>query len=206
MPDTETLPATDAATAYEIRYGWSGLSIRMLILSVLFLFAPLLFSGDDKLLIDGFVTLPVWLLDVLSLSMGVIGTWHVLSLALRRPVQLRVDAAGVTFGSLPFRRAVAPVTVPWAEITAVDLWVQQNRKAKIRYVGLHRTPGALPLPAALRRNESMSAGNADLAAKGEALLGCSRPVTPARFDLLRFQAAVSAYAPQVPVYEDPRFR
>ena len=205
MPDIETPLATNTATVYEIRFGWSGRAVYLLALSVLFLFAPLLFSGDDKLLIDGFVTIPVWLFDVLSLSMGVIGTWHVLSLALRRPVQLRVDAAGVTFGSLPFRRAVAPVTVPWTEITAVDLWVQQNRKAKIRYVGLHRTPGARPLPAAIRRNESLTAGNADLAAKGEALLGCSRPVTLARFDLDRFRAAVGAHAPQVPVYQDPRF-
>ena len=205
MPDIETPLATDTDTVYELRFGWSGRAVYLLAMSVLFLLAPLYTSGYDSVLIDGLVTVPMWVIDVVSVLMGAVGTWHILSSALRRPVQLRVDAAGVTFGSLPFRRAVAPVTVPWTEITAVDLWVQQNRNAKIRYVGLHRTPGARPLPAAIRRNESLTAGNADLAAKGEALLGCSRPVTLARFDLDRFRAAVGAHAPQVPVYQDPRF-
>jgi hypothetical protein len=199
------VPDTLTSTVYEVRYGWTGKNIALLTGSLVFLVAPLLLSQYDTAVIDG-IPVPMVVIEVLSGLLGLVGTWAVLSLLLRRTLALRVDAAGVTFGPLPFRRATGPVLVPWAEITAVELWVQQAaRNTRMRYVGLHRTPGAQPLPGAGRRGGALEAANAAVVNRSAALVGSSRPVNLWQLDLPAFHAAVSAHAPELQLFVDPRF-
>ncbi|MEY9968603.1 hypothetical protein ABIA33_006687 [Streptacidiphilus sp. MAP12-16] len=188
---------SDSSATYEVRYGWNRKSVFVLLGSLAFLAAPLLFSQYSSARVDG-ITVPMPVISVLSALLGLCGVVAGLATVLSRRLALRVDADGVTLGSLPLRSATGEAFVPWEEITAVELWVQHAGRARMPYVGLHRAPGTATLPGAARSRVAQAANTA-LTGQSAELLAASRPVNFWHLDRPGFLAAVQQNAPTTPV-------
>ncbi|WKX68735.1 hypothetical protein [Streptomyces sp. XD-27] len=116
----------------------------------------------------------------------------------KRLVAFRVDSAGILLGGAPARYEAQTAFVPWEDITSVVLWQQQMAGPSMNYVGVHRRPGAPPLPG---MNSRLGPDQtAELAPHVEhELFLASRPINLWRLDPERLQAAVDTFAPRVPV-------
>ncbi len=116
----------------------------------------------------------------------------------RRLVAFRVDSTGVLLGGAPARYEAQTAFVPWEDIASVVVWQQRMAGPSMDYVGVHRHPGAPPLPgmnSRLRPDQT-----ADLAPHVDhQLFLASRPVNLWRLDPERLQIAVDTFAPGTPV-------
>ncbi|MEV0318290.1 hypothetical protein ACIBKX_08500 [Streptomyces sp. NPDC050658] len=116
----------------------------------------------------------------------------------KRLTALRVDATGVLLGGAPARHRSQTAAVPWEDITSVVEWHQETAGQTLRYVGVGRRPGAPPLPgpnsALLPEKTAVLAPHVD-----HELFLASRAVSLWHLDVDRLRAAVSAFAPNVPV-------
>ncbi len=196
----------DSAEVYEVRYGWTRKTIVLLVTSLVFCAAPLLLSGYASARVDG-LPVPIWLVDVLAVVLGVGGLVTTAAGPVTGRTALRVDAEGVLLGGSPLRYAATTVTVPWAEITTVELWVQRmqvnGRTIRTPYIGVRRMDGAVPVPGTARRIAGRV--GTGLTGKDADLIAASRPVTPWRLDQPRLRAALAAHAPGVPLYVEGDF-
>ncbi|MEL3948943.1 MULTISPECIES: hypothetical protein [Streptomyces] len=111
---------------------------------------------------------------------------------------LRVDSEGVLLGGAPAKYEKQKAFVPWADITSVVVWHQRTAGQGISHIGLHRRSGAPHLPGP---NSEMTPQSAARVAPHVAyeLLLASRPINLWHLDPQRLQAAVDAFAPDVPV-------
>jgi hypothetical protein len=122
----------------------------------------------------------------------------------KKLVAFRVDREGVLLGGAPARYAAQLAHVPWSDITSFVVWHQRTAGNGIDYIGVQRKPGAPALPGmnsrVSRETAAMLAPHVDYE-----LFLASRPINLWRLDPERLQAAVDAFAPQVPVlvYSQP---
>ncbi|MGO4431182.1 hypothetical protein AB4Z54_73470, partial [Streptomyces sp. MCAF7] len=114
-------------------------------------------------------------------------------------VALRVDETGVLFGGNPALRRSAAVHVPWQDITAVVLW-RQHSAASLPYIGLARREGAQAVPGSTRGPVGRATMRA-LAPHVPTDVDIVRPESGWRLDRERLSAAVSLFAPGVPVVD-----
>ncbi|QKV92752.1 hypothetical protein HUT19_14135 [Streptomyces sp. NA02950] len=114
-------------------------------------------------------------------------------------IALRVDESGVTLGGAPGRHRQQTARVPWQDIEAVVMWAHRTAGASpMRYVGVRRRPGAPELPGP---NRKLKPGTAAVLAPhiDYEVFRASRTLVLWRVDPDRLEAAVSAFAPGVPV-------
>lgn len=196
----------DSAEVYEVRYGWTRKSVVLLVASLVFCAAPLLMSGYASARVDG-LPVPIWLIDVLSVLLGLAGLVTTLAAPLTRKTALRVDADGVLIGGSPLRYTATTLTIPWAEIAAMELWVQcvqvNTRTVRTPYIGVRRVEGTVPVPGPVGRVGGRVATG--LTGKDSALIAASRPVTLWRVDQSRLRAALAVHAPDVPLQVERDF-
>jgi hypothetical protein len=116
----------------------------------------------------------------------------------KKLVALRVDGDGVLLGGAPARCERQRAFVPWSDITSVVLWHQRTAGNGINHIGVQRRPGAPALPG---MNSGLSREKASALAPhvDYELFLASRPINFWRLDPERLQAAVDAFAPDVPV-------
>lgn len=122
---------------------------------------------------------------------------------------LRMDEAGVTLGGAPGQYRKQTAFAPWPHITAVILWQWHMLDHAPRlvtddqtrdYVGLRRHPGAPHLPGAWRNISPKRAAKYYPHVEWD-VVRASRPVVLWRLDTGLLRAAVSAFAPHVPIYD-----
>ncbi|MFF7042574.1 hypothetical protein ACIP4T_14785 [Streptomyces massasporeus] len=122
----------------------------------------------------------------------------------KKLVAFRVDGEGVLLGGAPARYDAQLAHVPWSDITSIVVWHQRTAGNGINYIGVQRKPGAPVLPG---MNSGVSRERAEKLAPhvDYELFLASRPINLWRLDPERLQAAVDAFAPQVPVlvYSQP---
>ncbi|MFI1331013.1 hypothetical protein ACH4U7_12910 [Streptomyces sp. NPDC020845] len=172
---------------YEVRYGWNRKNVFIII-----------FLAIGAV---GAVTLPDKPLyaRILVLPFCVVGGLFTAYSAMNGKVALRVDETGVLFGGNPALRRSGAVHVPWQDITAVVLW-RQHSAASIPYIGLARREGAPAVPGSIRGPVGRTAMRA-LAPHLPADVDISRPESGWGLDRERLSAAVSLFAPGVPVVD-----
>lgn len=122
----------------------------------------------------------------------------------KKLVALRVDREGVLLGGAPARYDAQLAFVPWRDITSIVVWHQRTAGNGINYIGVQRKPGAPALPG---MNSGVSREKAEKLVPhvDYELFLASRPINFWRLDPEGLQAAVDAFAPQVPVvvYSQP---
>ncbi|MER5640854.1 hypothetical protein ABT095_28380 [Kitasatospora sp. NPDC002227] len=191
-----------ADASYEVRYGWTLKAAVLASGSLVFCTGPLILSGHTWARVDG-LPVPIWLIDVLSVLLGVTGLLLTLTGPLTRRRALRVDATGIVLGGNPLRYAATTLTVPWSEITAVELWVQRmrvnGRTIRTPYIGIHRTETATPRPGLSARAGTGVTG------KSAALIAASRPVNLWHLDQPSLRKALAAHAPGVRLHVEADF-
>ncbi len=136
------------ARMYEERFGFTPMLVGGLVAALLMTVAlGVLAAGTDML------TDPLGRAVAAVVAGGAVMAAFILVRTLRRPVALRVDAAGVTLGRPPtplthdgrlFR--TRPVTVPWRDIEGIVLFTREVLEAPpIDNIGLRLVRGA-PVP------------------------------------------------------------
>ncbi|MFJ8308921.1 MULTISPECIES: hypothetical protein [unclassified Streptomyces] len=117
----------------------------------------------------------------------------------KRLVAFRIDERGVTLGGAPLRYKAHTVFVPWADITALALWQLHSAGTTLDHVGVQRRAGASPLPGP-NDGRLTPERAAKLAPHVDyEVMMASRAITFWKLDPARLQAAVDAFAPNVPV-------
>ncbi|WP_137994153.1 hypothetical protein [Streptomyces vilmorinianum] len=176
MADTTT-------PVYRARYGWDRRTTGVVALSALFTVVLLL---PDMPLLGRILGLPLFGAGGLFLAY----------VAMSRKVAFRVDETGVLLGGNAARYRATTAHVPWADITGVVLWRQRTGRTTVPYVGVARREGAPPLPGSGPANravlEFLTPVSADVAQASRAVVGW-------RLDKDRLLAAVTHFAPDVPV-------
>ncbi|MFE9924730.1 hypothetical protein ACFYQA_25035 [Streptomyces sp. NPDC005774] len=118
--------------------------------------------------------------------------------ALSGKVAFRVDETGVLLGKNPARYGASTAHVPWGDTTGVVLWRQATGRSSLLHVGVVRREGAPALPGdgpkARAVLEHLVPVPADVAMT-------SRPVSGWRLDQGRLTAAVTHFAPGLPLYD-----
>lgn len=122
----------------------------------------------------------------------------------KKLVALRVDGEGVLLGGAPARYERQLAFVPWSDVTSIVVWRLRTAGNGMNYIGVQRKPGAPALPG---MNSGVSRDKAETLAPhvDYELFLASRPINFWRLNPERLQAAVDAFAPQVPVlvYSQP---
>ncbi|WP_367044560.1 hypothetical protein [Streptomyces sp. Je 1-332] len=116
----------------------------------------------------------------------------------KKLVAFRVDSEGVLLGGAPAQYKKQTAFAPWEDIESVVLWYQKTAGQGINHIGLRRRPGA---PRLAGPNSKMTPQSAERVAPHVEydLLLASRPITFWRVDPEALHAAVTAFAPNVPV-------
>lgn len=179
---------------YEARYRWTRVSTRLAAGALLCLLSPLLLTFGGRSEVTEAMTAVLAVGGLLAICSQV---WN----ALRGASALRVDAEGVGFGRLPLRPWSRPVLVPWSEITGMEVWTMKQEGLPVRWLGLHRVPGAASLPGTPRRPFSVRA-NVRYHARSAEVLSAARPAALWELDLARLRAAVAVHAPHLSVDSD----
>ena len=170
--------SSEGESVYEARYGWTGQTTRLVLVSAVFVAA-------------GFVpTVPLWL-SILEWVLFGAGTLLFVVGTLNGKVALRVDENGVTLGSLPMRPVSTTAVVPWSDIEAIVLFDQDRR---MRYIGLKRRDVGTRLP-----GTGPALGRSLIPHVDGDVVDASRPINGWRLDRTRLAAAVARYAPEVPI-------
>ncbi|MEU8249082.1 hypothetical protein [Nonomuraea sp. NPDC048916] len=168
---------------YQARYGWDIRTIGVVVGGAVFTAALLLLDMPLVAKIPG-------------LALFGAGGLFMAYVAFSRKVAFRVDETGVLLGGSPARYSATTVHVPWEDITGFVLWRQTVSGASLPYVGVTRREGAPALPGdgpkARAILKHLVPVPADVAMS-------SRAVNGWRFDKDRLVAAVSHFAPDIPV-------
>ncbi|MEV0981266.1 hypothetical protein [Streptomyces sp. NPDC049915] len=116
----------------------------------------------------------------------------------KKLVAFRVDGEGVLLGGAPARYRRQLAFVPWHDITSLVVWHLRTAGNVINHIGVQRKPGSPALPG--MNSHLGPEATARLAPHVDhELFLASRPVHLWRLDPERLQAAVDAFAPQMPV-------
>lgn len=176
---------------YVARFGWTPRGLLLLLASILFVVIGAVMAVGAQ---------PVWgtLAILLGAAYATLSTMAWLS----RRVALAVTADGITLGLAPPWPANRSAFIPWPDVEAIVVWRQAAGRASLGYIGVQRRPGAPPLPGSassprLRRVNKAFAPDY----LPEALVADSRPINFWRLDTKKLAAAVSQFAPGVPVVD-----
>jgi hypothetical protein len=127
----------------------------------------------------------------------------------KRLAAFRVDDKGVTLGGAPARYRSQTAFAPWEDVTSVVIWrwhLKDGAPSWVPadetrdYIGVSRRPGAplLPGPNSKMRPEQTTKQAPHI---DHQVFLASRAIILWRLDLARLQAAVTAFAPEVPVHD-----
>ncbi|GAA0678108.1 hypothetical protein GCM10010193_34380 [Kitasatospora atroaurantiaca] len=186
---------------YETRYGWTRRTSRKAVTNAMTAAVAVLALavGAAK---GGTLGAVIVVLGVLALLLGAGSAALSFATVRRRQVALRVDTDGILLGGYPLGYARTTALVPWSDIVGVELWVQ--RAGSMAFVGLHRTEGAPPLPAA-SSNPALARANERASGMCLDLLSASRPVHLWQLDTQRLLTTIARHAPHVVITVDPAF-
>ncbi|MFC5954054.1 hypothetical protein ACFP51_05970 [Streptomyces pratens] len=177
--------AGTTSSVYQARYGWDLRTTG--VVAVCAVFTVLLLFSD----------MPLYA-RVLGLPLFGVGGLFMAYVALSGKVAFRVDETGVLLGGSPARYGTTTAHVRWGDITGVVLWRQATGRSSLTHVGVVRREGAPALPGdgpkARAILEHLVPVPADVAMT-------SRPVTGWHLDQERLMAAVTHFAPGLPVYD-----
>ncbi|MFC4114305.1 hypothetical protein [Nonomuraea zeae] len=175
-----------ASPVYQARYGWDLRTIGIVAGGAVFTAAMLLLD----------MPLVMKILGLALFGAGGLSMAYMAYMASSRKVAFRVDETGVLLGGSPIRYSATTAHVPWEDITGFVLWRQAVPGASLPYVGVTRREGAPALPGdgpkARAILEHLVPVPADIAMS-------SRAVNGWRIDKDRLVAAVSHFAPDIPV-------
>lgn len=172
---------------YLARYGWDRRTAGIVALSALFT-AILLLPGIP--LVGRILGLPLF---------GAGGLFMAYT-AMSRKVAFRVDETGVLLGGSPARYRATTSHVPWGDITGFVLWHQAVGSTSLPYVGVTRRKDAPPLPG--DGPTARAALGALVPVPADVALS-SRAVNGWRLDRDRLAAAVTHFAPAIPIRDHP---
>ncbi|MEZ0068263.1 hypothetical protein ABIA32_004287 [Streptacidiphilus sp. MAP12-20] len=194
-----TLPLTIDTDAYEAGFGWNGRQVVSLVSGLFLLLVGVVLALGAPTTTSRFFGVICVLFALFLLTIQSI-------IGFSRKTAIRIDEMGVLLGGSPLRYAATTAFVPWSDVVAVELWIQQvGLWRKIHYVGLHRVPGAPPLNGA-QTNRAALAVAKSLTEKSAELIGASRATVGWKFDAREMLSTVQRLAPQVQIYVDPDFK
>jgi hypothetical protein len=166
---------------YEARYGWNRQSLKVIGIGLAFCaVAP-------------FIGLPLWV-QVLTITLFGGGNLLVILASLRKPVALRVDAAGVT--TRPQALSKRTFFCPWEDAETILIWQFQ----RIRTVGVVRRLGAAP-PAVSPKRVSIVALRITALGIPPEVAATGAPASGRVLDLDRLTRPVARYGPHVQVID-----
>lgn len=177
----------EASPLYEARYGWDRRTTAVVATAAVFTAVLPMTDASPVLRVLGIV-----LFGGGGLLMAVN--------ALSRKVAFRVDGTGVLLGGSPARYAATTAHVPWQDIAAVVLW-RQGTAAGMPWVGVARHPGSEPLPGPGQGRAAHATVRALVPHVPADVTLASRAVTGWRLDREQLAAAVTHFAPDVPVVD-----
>ncbi|WP_405915606.1 hypothetical protein [Streptomyces sp. NBC_00728] len=179
---------TAETAVYEARFGWTGRTVRLSLISLAFLgcaFIPNISLG----------------IAVFAGSFGLLGLLVFTTASLSRGVALRIDEEGVTLGGNPLHVGFKTDVVPWSDITAVVLWTQHVGRTDMPYIGLHRPQGSPQLPGQPYGPRRRRINEALIPHVPAEIVQASRPVNMWDLDRARLESAMETFAPQVEVVD-----
>ncbi|TYB64744.1 hypothetical protein FXF51_19995 [Nonomuraea sp. PA05] len=179
MKDGGTTPA------YQARYGWDRKTIALV-------------AGCGVFAVAILITDMPLIAKIPGVVLAGAGSLYLAYMAFSRKVAFQVDETGVLLGGSPARYSATTAHVPWEDITGVVLWRQAAGGASVPYVGVTRRQGAPALPGDNPRARAVLRHLVPVPAD---VAISSRTVTGWRLDKDRLVAAVSHFAPGIPVKE-----
>jgi len=176
---------------YEARYGWTGKTVRVVLVCVVFL--ALAVGGS---FVPGN---PVWLGVVIGVF-ALTGLATMVGAAVSHALALRVDASGVALGGSPLRRNAPATEVPWQDVAAIVLWTQDLGlfNQKMHYAGVHLKSGVPPLPMSARMRRVSAALVPNVPTD---VVRASVAINGWRLDRDRLEAAVAAFGGGVEILD-----
>ena len=178
--------------AYEARYQWTPYIRWAIAADVAFV------------LIAALLPMPLVIRVMVIMVFGYIGLVS-LAVVLSRKIAFRADQTGITLGGVPFRYRSTTRFFPWADISKIIIWQRHIPftiwrwtvfSIPIRYIGLQRRTDA---PHISRDGTGRADRPGFTAPVPGIAAGAARNITAWMLNTDQLAAALTAYAPNVPV-------
>ena len=175
---------------YVARYGWNRRSGSLITGAAVFVLAGLT------------VPMSLALRVVAIVFFGGCALVFIAAVASRR-VALQVDSNGITLGGSPVRYRSTICLIPWTDIEQIVLWRQaMPHGGSMRYISVDGRDGVLARAGYRGQRAIQPGAGAVVLGNRDGMLLARRAVNLWRLDAHQLAAAVSHFAPGVPVVDD----